>query len=159
MGTLGKAFGLAGAFVAGEPEVARLLTSRARSLLYTTAQPPALAVAAHAAVDVVEHADDRRRALTENIALFKRLAASAGVPLIDSDTAIQPVPIGPADRTMEVSRRLWDEGLFVQGIRPPTVPEGTSRLRVTLTAAHEPNQIERLVAALGDALGRTEELG
>jgi len=159
MGTLGKAFGLAGAFVACDREAARLLTSQARSLLYTTAQPAPVIEAARRSLEIVEGATELRGALQRNIDTFRQLAAGSGLPMIDSSTAIQPVLIGPAARTMEISRLLWEAGLFVQGIRPPTVAEGTCRLRVTLSAAHAPEDLERLVDALAQALSKTKETG
>jgi 8-amino-7-oxononanoate synthase len=157
MGTLGKAFGVAGAFVACDESAARLLISRARSLLYTTAAPAPLAEASLAALSLVEAADARREALARNVERFRRRAAENGLPVIESTTPIQPVLVGGAGRTVEVSRRLWRRGLFVQGFRPPTVPEGSSRLRVTLTAAHDPEHIERLIDELSRALQETEE--
>lgn len=155
IGTLGKSFGLSGAFVAVDRDAAGLLRSRARSLLYTTAAPAALAEAALESLELVRNAHDRRARLKANIALFTRRAAEAGLPLLPSDTPIQPVPIGGADRAMAVSDALWQRGFFVQGMRPPTVAEGTSRLRVTLTAAHGEDQIEALVRALGEVLAAT----
>jgi len=154
--TFGKALGVSGAAVACDSSAARLLASRARSLLYTTAPPPHLCEALLAALSLAEAADARRERLGANVARFRELAAAAGIPLGNSSTPIQPVPVGDARRVMRVSESLWDSGVFVQGIRPPTVPAGTSRLRVTLTAAHEPEHIGRLVAALSAALDRTE---
>jgi len=151
MGTLGKAFGVAGAFVACDEPAARLLTSRARSLLYTTAAPPPLAEACLTALELVEAADDRRQALVANVARFRELAADRGLPLVESETAIQPVMVGDAGRTFAIARRLWEIGLFVTAFRPPTVAADTSRLRVTLSAAHRPDQIERLVEGLARA--------
>ncbi len=155
VGTLGKALGVCGAFVACDESAARLIRSSARSLLYTTGPPPALAEAVLAALGIAEAADARREALFENVELFRRLASAAGIELGDSRSPIQPVPVGGSRRAMEISERLWKEGVFVQGIRPPTVPEGTARLRVTLTAAHEPGHVERLVEALRGALEET----
>ncbi|MDD5306091.1 MAG: 8-amino-7-oxononanoate synthase [Deltaproteobacteria bacterium] len=152
MGTLGKSLGLAGAFVALGENAADLLLSRARSLLYTTAAPAALAEAALAAVDLVEAGDDLRAALARNVDLFRALAAKSHLPVLDSTTAIQPVMVGDAAKAARVSRDLWNAGVFVQAMRPPTVPEGTSRLRVTLTASHAPGHIEALVDALARAL-------
>jgi len=151
MGTLGKAFGVAGAFVACDEPAGRLLTSRARSLLYTTAAPAPLAEACLAALGLVEAADERRDKLRANVALFRELAREAELPLLESTTPIQPVIVGDPGRTVAITRRLWELGLFVTAFRPPTVAPGTSRLRVTLTAAHAPGQIERLVAGLSEA--------
>jgi 8-amino-7-oxononanoate synthase len=152
---LGKALGVSGACVACDATAARLLVSRARSLIYTTAAPAHLCEALLTALSLTEAADARRERLGANVALFRALAGRAGIPLADSATAIQPVPVGDTHRVMRVSERLWDDGVFVQGIRPPTVPEGTSRLRVTLTAAHEPAHVEQLVEALTRALAET----
>jgi 8-amino-7-oxononanoate synthase len=152
MGTFGKAFGVSGAFVACGEAPARLLRSRARSLLYTTGAPPMLAAAALAGLDIAEAADDRRETLFRNVRLYRERAAAAGVPLAPSETPIQPVPVGCPRRTMAVSESLWRRGIFVQGIRPPTVPEGTARLRVTLSSAHTPEQIALLVDALAASL-------
>jgi len=155
MGTFGKALGVAGAFVACGEDAARLLRSRARGLLYTTAQPFPVAAAILTGIDLAEAADDRRRALFRNVALFRDRAKAAKVALFESTSPIQPVPIGSARRAMAVSEALWRRGIFVQGIRPPTVAEGTSRLRVTLSAAHTAAQIERLASALSEALEET----
>ncbi|HUT77314.1 MAG TPA: 8-amino-7-oxononanoate synthase [Polyangia bacterium] len=150
--TLGKALGVSEACVACDTTAARLLVSRARSLLYTTAAPAHLCEALLTALSLTEAADARRERLAANVALFRELAGRAGIPLADSTTPIQPVPVGDSHRVMRVSAGLWDDGVFVQGIRPPTVPEGAARLRVTLTAAHEPGHVERLVDALAHAL-------
>ncbi len=152
IGTFGKAFGVCGACVACSLVAGALIRSRARSLLYTTASPAHLAQAISASIDLVKNGDARRKTLHDNIALFKKLIRERDLPLVESDTAIQPVLVGKADRVMAISEALWEQGLFVQGIRPPTVPEGTSRLRVTLTAAHEPDHITKLAVALATAL-------
>jgi 8-amino-7-oxononanoate synthase len=157
IGTLGKAFGVAGAFVACDSDAAGILVSRARSLLYTTGPPVPLVEALIESLKIVEGANDLRTRLAANISLFKDLAHEAGVSLTPSDTPIQPVPIGPADRAMAVSVSLWNMGFFVQGIRPPTVAAGTSRLRVTLCASHTRQQIENFVGALATALAPETE--
>jgi 8-amino-7-oxononanoate synthase len=148
IGTFGKAFGVCGAFVACSSTVASILRSRARALLYTTGAPAALAAAALRSLEIVRAADDRRQMLNSNIKLFRELAHEHELPTYESTSAIQPMLIGSAKRTMAASKQLWESGLFVQGIRPPTVKEGTSRLRITLTASHRPEQIEQLVDAL-----------
>ncbi|MCP4198552.1 MAG: 8-amino-7-oxononanoate synthase [Proteobacteria bacterium] len=152
IGAFGKAFGVCGACVACSHVAGALLRSRARSLLYTTASPAHLVEAISVSVDLVKDGDRRRKALRDNIALFKMLAREQELPLFESETAIQPVLVGETARVMAISDTLWEQGLFVQGIRPPTVPEGTSRFRVTLTAAHERAHITRLAAALAAAL-------
>ena len=146
VGTFGKALGVAGAFVATSEPVAELLWNRARSLVFSTAVPPMMAAAASAAISWVRSADgDATRH-----SLVQRLR-EAGL----GARQIAPVVIGEDARAMECTRRLLDAGLYVQGIRPPTVPEGTSRLRVSITAAHEASDIARL----GIALDRLEQDG
>lgn len=152
MGTLGKSLGLSGAFVTCTEHVARLLRSRGRSQMYSTSMPPAIAEAARVALHLASLADDRRAALEHNIEEWKGLASQANIALVPSTTPIQPVIIGSDRATMEVSERLWRQGIFVQGIRPPTVPPGTSRLRITVTAAHTSEHLERLAQALAQAL-------
>ncbi|MCP4674941.1 MAG: 8-amino-7-oxononanoate synthase [Deltaproteobacteria bacterium] len=152
VGTFGKALGSCGAFVATDRNAAGLIRSRARSLLYTTAAPAPIVEAAAASLEIVKSADDQRRTLDRNIEIFRTPALEAGLSVLDSKTPIQPVVIGDASRTMVASELLWKRGLFVQGMRPPTVPEGTSRLRVTLTAAHEPTHIKTLVRVLVEVL-------
>lgn len=136
MGTLGKAFGSYGAFVSGSRSLRDYLVNKARSFIFTTALPPAAAGASLEAVSIVRKERGRRQRLWDNV---RRLGGKS---------PIRSVPIGPADQTMEVSRRLLAEGFYVQGIRPPTVPEGTSRLRLTASASHTPDQIESILRAI-----------
>ncbi|MCU0660797.1 MAG: 8-amino-7-oxononanoate synthase [Myxococcota bacterium] len=152
IGTFGKALGLCGAFLACGNDAARLVRSRGRSQMYSTAAPPLLIEAVRAALRISSLADERRAALHGNIAKWRELAHQASLPILASDTPIQPVLIGDEKTTMEVSAQLWQRGVFVQGIRPPTVPAGTSRLRITITAAHHAEHIERLVTALSAVL-------
>jgi len=154
VGTLGKAFGSFGAFVAGDADLVETLVQRARTYIYTTALPAAVAAATRAAL-AVSIAESWRR--TRVIALtrrFRLLAAEAGVPLADSSTPIQPVPVGDPDAAVAASERLLERGYFVAAIRPPTVPQGGSRLRVALSAAHRDADVEGLVVALADSLPR-----
>ncbi len=152
VGTFGKAFGTSGAFVATGETAAGLIRSRARSLLYTTAAPAAIAEASAVSIGIVRRADELRRALRSNIDYFVQRAGQLEVPLMKSDTAIQPVVIGPAEHVLIASEQLWQRGIFVQGMRPPTVPQGSSRLRITVTAAHTAEQIDTLVVNLADVL-------
>lgn len=152
VGTLGKAFGVSGAFIACDRVAARVLRSRARSLMYTTAAPPPLAAAAITAVDLVLAADDARKKLLSNVSMLRSRAKKIGLELSESHSPIQPIIIGAAEHAVEISNRLWDEGIFVQAIRPPTVPPGTSRLRITLSAAHNEEDIDRLVTTLFGSL-------
>jgi len=159
VGTLGKALGVAGAFVAAHATVIEWLVQRARPYVFSTASPPALAVALEAALDITTGAQgERLRAvLSERIAHWRAHLAVGPWRLLPSITAIQPILIGDNAATMAAARALQDQGLWVAGIRPPTVPRGTSRLRVTLSAAHTPAQIDRLVAALHALAARPPE--
>jgi 8-amino-7-oxononanoate synthase len=148
MATLGKALGCTGAFVAGRRELIDGLTQFARTFVYTTAMPPALAAAAHEAVRIARSEDWRRDKLRALIARFRTGAAQLGLPLLESRSAIQPIVLGDADRAVAASRVLEDAGFLVTAIRPPTVPAGKARLRVTLSAAHEADDVDRLLEAL-----------
>lgn len=148
MGTLGKALGTFGAFVAGSEPLIEFLIQRARTYIYTTAPPPPLAAAARAALRLAREEEWRRERLARLIARFRSGAGELGLPLMDSDTPIQPVIVGDADRAMALSRDLLDEGFVVTAIRPPTVPAGTSRLRITLSAAHSEEDIDGLLDAM-----------
>ncbi len=152
VGTLGKAFGSFGAFVAGDAGLIETLVQRARTYIYTTALPVAVAAAARAALAVSVTESWRRTRVLALARRFRSLAAEAGLPLADSTTPIQPVLLGDADVAVDASRRLLERGFFVAAIRPPTVPAGSSRLRVALSAAHRDADVEGLVAALADCL-------
>jgi len=151
MGTLGKAAGAAGAFVAAHPAVIDTLVQSARAYIYTTAAPPLLAVALSAALAIVRDDAPRRAALFARIAQFR--AGAAGLPwrLAESSTPIQPLVVGTDEDALAVSDALWREGIHVPAIRPPTVPAGTARLRVSLSAAHTADDVGRLLAALAAA--------
>src|SRR5687767_11002115 len=154
VGTLGKAFGSFGAFVAGEAGLIETLIQRARTYIYTTALPVAVAEATRAALGVAAAESWRRVRVLALAQRFRKLAAEAGLPLAQSETPIQPVLLGGADDAVEASRRLLERGYFVAAIRPPTVPAGSSRLRVALSAAHRDADLEGLIAALADAVPR-----
>lgn len=141
VGTLGKAFGSAGAFVAGSRDAVRLIQNRARSFVFSTAPPPAQAAAAHAALELVLTADDRRERVLAHAARLRAGLHELGYRVAPGETPIVPVLIGPAAATMTLSSALLERGVFVHGIRPPTVPAETSRLRVTATALHTEAQI------------------
>lgn len=153
LATLGKAFGLFGAVVCGSSEAIQWLTGTARSLLYSTAMPPYLAAAVVAAVDLVEAADDRRARLDALVSLFRKESRDKGLRVLDSITPIQPVIIGHAGDAIKASEAMLEQGYFVQAFRPPTVPEGSSRLRITITAAHSEEQVQGLVHALASVPG------
>jgi len=148
MGTLGKAFGTFGAFVAGCEEVIETLIQRARSYIYTTASPPALAEATLAALRIAAREGWRREHLQALIARFRAGAAQLDLPLGASSTPIQPLIAGHSERSLAWSGALEQAGILVGAIRPPTVPAGSARLRIALSAAHEPGDVDRLLEAL-----------
>lgn len=151
-GTLGKAFGCFGAFIAGSEKLINHLVNEARSYIYTTAMPPALAAAARAALVRVTKDEWRREHLQDLISHFKQGAAERGLVLMASDSPIQPMIIGDSGKTMELAARLRQRGYLVVAIRPPTVRKGTSRLRITLTAAHQPGQLDALLDAIAESV-------
>lgn len=148
MATLGKALGGYGAFVAGAPDVIDWLVNRARTLIYSTALPPMAASAAIAALELLEGPCSPLPALEANIAAFRAGCQAAGVPIGQSQTAIQPLLLGAPERATTASAMLRDAGFLVPAIRPPSVPAGTSRLRISLSAAHAPEDLAALVTAL-----------
>jgi len=148
MGTLGKALGTFGAFVAGSEDLIETLIQRARPYIYTTATPPALAAATRVSLALARREDWRRTRLTALIARLRAGATQLGLPLADSQTPIQPLLAGSTERALAWSRTLESAGLLVTPIRPPTVPTGTARLRITLSAAHTDADLERLLDAL-----------
>lgn len=148
VGTLGKAAGVSGAFVAASPAVIETLVQRARSYIYTTASPPALASALLAAIDIIEREEWRRERLLARIAQLRKGLAGCRWPLAPSETAIQPVMVGAPAAAVALAAALSAHGLLVPAIRPPTVPAGSARLRISLCAGHRPEDIERLVATL-----------
>jgi 8-amino-7-oxononanoate synthase len=148
MATLGKALGCSGAFVAGSATLIDGLMQSARTYIYTTAMPPALAAATLAAVRLAQADSWRRDKLHALIARFRQGAAQLGLPLMPSPTAIQPLLLGDAQMALDASEALERQGFLVTAIRPPTVPQGKARLRITLSAAHEQNDVDRLLEAL-----------
>ncbi len=150
VGTLGKAFGTAGAFVAGSEELIETLVQFARPYIYTTSQPPALACATLKSLQLLRAEHWRREHLNSLIAQFRKGALDIGLELMDSFTPIQPIVIGDAGRAVRLSQMLRERGLMVTAIRPPTVPAGSARLRVTLSAAHSEAQVQQLLSGLAD---------
>ena len=148
MATLGKSLGCMGAFVAGSHALIEGLTQFARTFVYSTAIPPALAVAASVGARIAREEDWRREHLRALVARFRAGATQLALPLLDSPSAIQPIVLGDAARTVAVARALDDAGFLVTAIRPPTVPVGGARLRVTLSAAHTEADVDELLAAL-----------
>jgi len=150
MGTLGKGFGTSGAFVAGSEELIETLIQLARTYIYTTAMPPAVAAATLTSLKLVQADNWRREKLAALIKQFRTGAEQIGLQLMPSQTPIQPIVVGDAERAIQMSQALKTQGLLVTAIRPPTVPAGTARLRVTLSAAHNEKQVERLLNTLAD---------
>jgi 8-amino-7-oxononanoate synthase len=151
MGTLGKALGGLGAYVAGSRELIEWLINRARSFIYTTGVPPAVTASALAALDIVAQEPERRQQLWDNAAFLRRGLETLGYTLGPTCSPILPVLIGEAHHTMALAEALLRRGVFAHGIRPPTVPEGTSRLRVTPMATHSREQLTQALAAFAAA--------
>ena len=149
-----RAFGTAGAFVAGSEELIETLIQFARPYIYTTSQPPAVACATLKSLELLRSESWRREHLNKLIARFRQGAAEIGLSLMDSFTPIQPILIGDSARALALSALLRERGLLVTAIRPPTVPVGSARLRVTLSAAHSEAQLEQLLSALADCWPR-----
>jgi 8-amino-7-oxononanoate synthase len=150
MGTLGKAAGVAGAFVCAHPSVITWLVNTARSYIFTTAAPPLLAAAARESVRILRDDPSPRVNLFARIAQFRAGCAGLPWPLLPSKTAIQPLIVGENDAVLALSAALESRGLWVPAIRPPTVSPGSARLRVSLSGAHTAPQVERLISALHD---------
>ncbi len=151
MGTLGKALGCVGAYIAGSHELIDWLINRARSFIYTTGLPPAVAASALAALDIVESEPERREQLWDNTKFLSDGLLSLGYTLGDTRSQILPVIIGEADQTMALAQAMLQHGVFAHGIRPPTVPEGTSRIRATPMATHTQAQLSRTLDAFAAA--------
>ncbi|WP_426340516.1 8-amino-7-oxononanoate synthase [Pseudoduganella sp. S-14] len=152
VGTLGKAAGVGGAFVAAHRTVVETLIQRARPYIFTTAAPPALAHALQASLDIIcgEEGRERRAHLQALVAQLQDSLHLERWRLLPSQTAIQPIIIGENDQTMRMSAALYEQGIWVGGIRPPTVPAGTARLRVTLSAGHTADDVRRLTDAINE---------
>jgi 8-amino-7-oxononanoate synthase len=148
MGTLGKAFGTFGAFVAGSDDLIETLIQEARTYIYTTAPPPAVASATRAALQLVTKETWRREQLLHLIDRFRSGAEQLGLAVCASTTPIQPVIVGEPEMAMRLSDALRAAGILITAIRPPTVPAGTARLRITFSAVHTGEQVDRLLDAL-----------
>jgi glycine C-acetyltransferase len=153
MGTLGKALGGFGAYVAGSRALRELLINRCRSFIFTTALPPAVLAAAIAAIDLLYQEPQRRLTLWHNIRALREGLRNLGFSLGSGESQIVPLVIGDAEKCMAFSERLLQKGVFAQGIRPPTVPEGTSRLRITLMATHTHEHLHRGLKAFEEVRG------
>lgn len=148
MGTLGKAAGVGGAFVAGSPTAIDYLLNKGRSYIFTTAAPPAVACALSASLRRIADGDAARARLFAAIDHLRAGLADLPWSLLPSPTAIQPLIVGDNHTALALAEALWARGLWVPAIRPPTVPKGTARLRISLSAAHTPADIDALIAAL-----------
>ena len=153
VGTLGKAFGTAGAFVAGEEALVETLIQRSRNYIFTTAMPSALAVASMESLAIVRAEEWRRERLAAWIRRFRQGAAELGFSPPPSLAPIQPLLVGDSAQALALSQALEERGLLIGAIRPPTVPQGTARLRITLSAAHRSADLDRLLETLGECLG------
>ncbi|NDY43093.1 aminotransferase class I/II-fold pyridoxal phosphate-dependent enzyme, partial [Dissulfurirhabdus thermomarina] len=152
LGTFGKAFGGYGAFVAGSRAAVDYLVNQARSLVFSTALPPPVVAAALAALEVAAAEPERRRRLADLARGFREAVGRRTGLSCPGEDQIVPVVIGESGRAVEISRRLEVEGFLVRAVRPPTVPAGAARLRVSVTAGHDPADLRRLAEALADAL-------
>ena len=148
IGTLGKAFGSFGAFVAGSRDLIEFLVQKARPYIYTTALPQPVAAATRKALEIAQREPWRRERVLSLTARFRKAAREAGIALLDSNTPIQPVMIGNSEAALQAQQELLDAGLRVVAIRAPTVPRGSERLRVTLSAAHTEHQVDALIESL-----------
>ncbi|HEX7026813.1 MAG TPA: 8-amino-7-oxononanoate synthase [Gammaproteobacteria bacterium] len=148
MGTLGKAFGTFGAFVAGDRALIETLIQQARTYIYTTAPPPALAEATRVSLRIARREQWRRNYLQQLVRQFKSFAVQLGLPLMESTTPIQPLLIGDSARAVAMSEALLQRGILVSAIRPPTVPQNSARLRITFSAAHSEKHLLQLTQAL-----------
>ncbi len=153
MGTLGKAFGTSGAFVAGSAVLIESLIQFARTYIYTTASPPAVAAASRTSLQLVKEESWRREKLQQHIAFFRKEANLQGWQLMNSHSPIQPLILGDESLALAASNQLRDLGIWVTAIRPPTVPQGTARLRITFSAEHTEEQLLQLLEALRKVLG------
>lgn len=156
MGTLGKALGSYGAYACASAELTEYLLNVARSFVFSTAPAPPAVAAAQAALKLLEAHPERVERVAANAATLRRALVAEGLPVGGSETQIVPVQVGDAELTMSLSERLLEHGVFAQGIRPPTVPEGTSRLRFAVTATHRRAELEQAAVSVGMA---ARELG
>jgi 8-amino-7-oxononanoate synthase len=150
IGTLGKGFGTFGAFVAGDELLIETLIQQARSYIYTTALPAAVAEATRTSLQLAQREDWRRDRLQALIRQFRHGARQLGLQIGESQTPIQPWIVGDTTRAVELSDKLKQRGILISAIRPPTVPQGTARLRITFSATHEEADVDRLLAAIDE---------
>lgn len=157
MGTLGKAFGTHGAFVAGSEELIETLIQKARTYIFSTALPPSIAVATLTSLEILRGEEWRRERLRNHVQRFRRGAEQIGLSVMPSDSPIQPMLVGTEIAALTLSAHLEELGLLVMPIRPPSVPDGTSRLRITLTAGHSEEDVDQLLGALDTCAARLQD--
>ncbi|MCK4865750.1 MAG: 8-amino-7-oxononanoate synthase [Gammaproteobacteria bacterium] len=150
VGTLGKAFGTAGAFVTGSEDLIETLIQKSRGYIFTTAMPAAVAAATRTSLQLLEKESWRREKLQSLISQFRKGVSELGFELIDSMTSIQPIIIGSSEKALALSEKLLEKNILISAIRPPTVPEGTARLRITFSATHTEEQVDKLLAILNE---------
>ena len=151
MATLGKAAGTMGAFVAGNEDFIEFLIQKSRPYIYTTAIAPAICVATLKSLDLIKQGEQLDKLLV-NIDFFRNFSTALNLPISNSHSAIQPLIIGDSEKALNISQKLFEQGFYVSAIRAPTVPKGTERLRITLSADHTQNQIEQLLVQIKNAL-------
>ena len=154
IGTLGKALGSYGAYACASAEMIRYLVNTARSLIFSTAPSPPAIAGALAALGLLEERPHRVQRLRSNAAALRRALATEGFPVADSEMPIVPLIVGEEHSTMRLCREALERGVFAQGIRPPTVPAGSSRLRLAAMASHTPSELELAASALGEVARR-----
>ena len=157
VGTMGKAFGTAGAFVTGSDALIETLIQFSRTYIYTTSLPPAVAEATRTSLRLLREETWRRQHLQELVQYFRQGCEQLGLSLMDSASPIQPIMVGTAGAAVAMSEALAQQGILVTAIRPPTVPQGTSRLRITFSAAHQKQHVDRLLAALASTVSPLQE--
>lgn len=150
MATLGKAIGTSGAFIAGSEALIESIIQKARTYIYTTAMPAAIAEATRCSLHIIKNEPCHLANLNNNISYFRNSCKELSLPIENSETAIQPIIIGDDYQSLKISEQLLERGFLVTAIRPPTVPKGTSRLRITLSAKHTHEHIDKLIDVLND---------
>lgn len=149
MGTFGKAFGVFGAYAAGDMGLIQYLINKSRSFIFSTSLPPAVCAAAMAAIDIVKSEPERRNRLWRNRERFVQGLSSCGISAGPSETPIIPIIIGSSENALRAAEKILEQGIYAPAVRPPTVPEGSARIRITVTAAHSDGDIDRALEAFG----------
>lgn len=148
LGTLGKAAGSFGAFIAGDAVYIDSLIQHARSYIYTTALPPSIAATTLAAIEIFQSEPERREKLNSNIEYFRQAIDKLHLNTLDSKTPIQPILLGDSETALQATKLLQQWGLWITAIRPPTVPAGTARIRITISSEHRQSDLDQLIEAL-----------